>query len=399
MNIQMKNTHRNILKGSLMAAFIAAMSISLCAQEIPFMRNRIVSPELKADRTVTFRIFAPSSNEIRVSGNWMAGFGASEPMVKNDTGLWTLTVGPLDPEIYTYSFNVDGIQILDPANSRIVRDGARHQSVVFVPGEASSLYEVQNVPHGTLSKVWYDSPTLDLKRRMYVYTPPGYDNGKGKFPVFYLLHGGGGDEDAWSTLGRACQIMDNLIAQGKARPMIVVMTNGNPGDAAAPYEAPPKKEDSGSEGVFGMASEQFEKSLVQDVIPYIEGHYRTLTGRENRAVSGLSMGGMQTMNLAFDYTEMFDYFGVMSMGITTSDRMGRDWFPDVDNRIKNLAIKGYKLYWLGCGSDDFLHEAALNLKAKLEENNLKFTYRESSGGHTWSNWRIYLTEFAPQLFK
>ena len=395
----MKHSKRNILKGSLMAAFIAALGISLCAQEIPFMRNRIVSPELKPDRTVTFRIFAPSANEIKVSGNWMAGFGASESLVKNDTGLWTLTVGPLDPEIYTYSFNVDGIQILDPANSQIVRDGTRHQSVVFVPGEASSLYAVQNAPHGTLAKVWYDSPTLDLKRRMYVYTPPGYDNGKGKFPVFYLLHGGGGDEDAWSTLGRACQIMDNLIAQGKAKPMIVVMTNGNPGDAASPYEAPPKAEDSGNQGVFGMASGQFEKSLVKDVIPYIEGHYRALTGRENRAVSGLSMGGMQTMNLAFDYTEMFDYFGVMSMGITTSDQLGRDWFPDVDNRIKNLASKGYKLYWLGCGADDFLHEAALNLKAKLEENNLKFTYRESSGGHTWSNWRIYLTEFAPQLFK
>jgi len=382
-----------------MAAFIAALGISLCAQEIPFMRNRIVSPELKPDRTVTFRIFAPSANEIKVSGNWMSGWGASESLVKNDTGLWTLTVGPLDPEIYTYSFNVDGIQILDPANSQIVRDGTRHQCVVFVPGEASSLYAVQNVPHGTLSKVWYNSPTLDLNRRMYVYTPPGYDNGKGKFPVFYLLHGGGGDEDAWSTLGRACQIMDNLIAQGKAKPMIVVMTNGNPGDAAAPYEAPPKAEGSGNEGVFGMASGQFEKSLVKDVIPYIEGHYRTLSGRENRAVSGLSMGGMQTMNLAFDYTGTFDYFGVMSMGITTSDQFGRDWFPDVDNRIKNLASKGYKLYWLGCGSDDFLHEAALNLKAKLEENNLKFTYRESSGGHTWSNWRIYLSEFAPQLFK
>jgi enterochelin esterase-like enzyme len=395
----MKNLHRRILKGSLMAAIIAALGVSLSAQEIGWMRNRIVSPELQPDRTATFRIFSPSSKEIKLSGNWMEGWGASEPMVKNDTGLWTLTVGPLDPEIYTYSFSVDGIQILDPANSQIVRDGARHQSVLFVPGETTKLYTVQNVPHGTLSKVWYDSPTLNMKRRMYVYTPPGYDNGKGKFPVFYLLHGGGGDEDAWSTLGRACQIMDNLIAQGKAKPMIVVMTNGNPGDAAAPYEAPPKMEGSGSDGISNMGSGHFEQSLVQDVIPYIEGHYRTLTGRENRAVSGLSMGGMQTMNLAFDYTEAFDYFGVMSMGITPPDQSGRSWFQNVDERIKNLETKGYKLYWIGCGSDDFLHEAALNLKAKMEENNLKFTYRESPGGHTWSNWRIYLSEFAPLLFK
>jgi enterochelin esterase family protein len=395
----MKNLKRNILKGSMVTAFLVFWSISLSAQEIPFMRNRIVSPELKPDRTVTFRIFAPSSNKVMVRGSWMSGMGASESLVKNDTGLWSLTVGPLDPEIYTYSFTVDGIQILDPANSQIVRDGTRHQSVVFVPGEASSLYAVKNVPHGILSKVWYDSPTLNLKRRMYVYTPPGYENNTDKLPVFYLLHGGGGDEDAWSTLGRACQIMDNLIAQGKANPMIVVMTNGNPGDAAAPYEAPPKVEASGSEGVFGMASGQFELSLVRDVIPYIEDHYRTLSGRESRAVSGLSMGGLQTINLAFDYTEMFDYFGVMSMGITSPDQFGQDWFQNVDERVKNLESKGYKLYWIGCGSDDFLHEAALNLKAKMEANNLKFTYRESTGGHTWSNWRIYLSEFAPLLFK
>lgn len=395
----MKRTNGNFLKSLLLAALVAIGTISLSAQEIGWMRNRIVSPELHPDRTATFRIFAPSADEIRVSGNWMDGWGASESMVKNDTGLWSLTVGPLEPEIYTYSFNVDGIQILDPANSQIVRDGARHQTVLFVPGAASSLYTVQNVPHGTLAKVWYDSPTLDLKRRMYVYTPPGYDNGIGEFPVFYLLHGGGGDEDAWSTLGRACQIMDNLIAQGKAKPMIVVMTNGNPGDAAAPYEAPPRKESKEAEGgVANMGSGHFETSLVQDVIPYIESHYRTLKGRENRAVSGLSMGGMQTMNLAFDYTEAFDYFGVMSMGITPPDQNGRNWFQNVDERIKNLETKGYKLYWIGCGSDDFLHEAALNLKAKMEENNLKFTYRESPGGHTWSNWRIYLSEFAPLLF-
>jgi len=233
---------------------------------------------------------------------------------------------------------------------------------------------------------------------MYVYTPPGYESGSESYPVLYLLHGGGGDEDAWSTLGRSCQIMDNLIAAGKAKAMIVVMTNGNPGDAASPGEAPPRKTGEGGD-IFRMGSGAFEKSLVQDVIPFVEEHFRTLSGRENRAVSGLSMGGMQTMNLAFDHTEYFDYFGVMSMGITEPGPDGRSWFQNVDSRIQNLEDKGYKLYWIACGKADFLHQAALNLVAKMEEKGLEYTYRESTGGHTWSNWRLYLSELAPLLFQ
>jgi enterochelin esterase family protein len=287
---------------------------------------------------------------------------------------------------------------MDPGNIRVMRDGARYASMLLIPGASSDLYQVQDVPHGTLAKVWYESPTLELTRRMYVYTPPAYNSGKEKYPVLYLLHGGGGDEDAWSTLGRTCQIMDNLIAQGKAKPMIVVMTNGNPGDAASPGEAPPKKAASSQNDMFRMGSGVFEKSLVNDVIPYVEKHYRTLPGKENRAVSGLSMGGMQTMNLAFDHSEFFDYFGVMSMGLPNPDPSGRTWFQDVDKRMENLESNGYKLYWIACGTDDFLYEAAQNLVAKMEEHNLKFTYRESSGGHTWSNWRIYLSELAPLLF-
>jgi len=395
----MKKTNKKSLQLALLVSFLIIGILALRAQEAPWMRNRVVSPELHADKSVTFKIFSPESDKITISGNWMDGWGASEALIKNDTGLWTLTVGPLEPEIYTYSFSSNGIRFLDPANSLVMRDGRRHESMLLVPGKASSLYAVQNVPHGTLSKVWYDSPTLELKRRMYVYTPPGYESGTEKYPVFYLLHGGGGDEDAWSTLGRTCQIMDNLIAQGKAKPMIVVMTNGNPGDAASPGEAPPKKEEDNMEGIFNMGSGVFEKSLVNDVIPFVDKQYRTLPGRENKAVSGLSMGGMQTMNLAFDDTDVFDYFGVMSMGLTDPDPSGRTWFQNVDTRIKNLETKGYKLYWIGCGTDDFLYEAAGNLVDKMKENNLEFTYRESSGGHTWSNWRIYLSEFAPLLFK
>jgi len=395
----MKTLTFSLSKSMLMLLAMILMHISLNAQEAPWMRNRVVSPEIQKDNSVIFRLFAPEASKVSIGGSWMEGWGASEALIRNDTGLWSLTVGPLEPEIYTYTLNVEGINLMDPGNIRVMRDGARYASMLLVPGASSDLYQVQDVPHGTLAKVWYDSPTLELTRRMYIYTPPAYNAGSEKYPVLYLLHGGGGDEDAWSTLGRASQIMDNLIAKGKAKPMIVVMTNGNPGDAAFPGEAPPKKAGDSQNDMFRMGSGVFETSLVNDVIPYIEKHYRTLTGKKNRAVSGLSMGGIQTMNLAFDHSGVFDYFGVMSMGLPAPDPSGRTWFQDVDKRITNLESNGYKLYWIGCGTDDFLYEAAQNLVAKMDEKGLKYTYRESSGGHTWSNWRIYLSEFTPLLFK
>jgi enterochelin esterase family protein len=385
------------MKITLSMLALATITISLAAQEAPWFRARVVSPEIHEDNSVTFRIFAPDADKVTLSGGWMEGWGTQEEMVRNDTGLYSLKVGPLEPEIYTYSMWVNGVKTLDAANTAVMRDVSRYESMLLVPGEASSLYAVQDVPHGTLAKVWYDSPTLGMKRRMCVYTPPGYEGGYDTYPVFYLLHGGGGDEDAWSTLGRACQILDNLIAQRRARPMIVVMTNGNPTDAAAPNEAPPREEEGA--GVFGMESGRFEKSLVDDVIPFVEAHYRTKDGKSNRAVGGLSMGGLQTMNLAFDYSMAFDYYGVMSMGITDPGPDGRSWFQNVDARLNSLKTTGYKLYWIGCGTDDFLYGAAKNLVSKLEEAKMEFTYRESGGGHTWSNWRLYLSELAPLLFR
>lgn len=386
------------MKSTLFTLFLVSFSFLLTAQEAPWLRARVVSPEIQEDNSVTFRMNAPDAEQVQLSGGWMEGWGTREDMVRNDTGLWSLTVGPLEPEIYTYAMWVNGVKTLDAANTSVMRDGSRYESMLLVPGPESDLYAVKDVPHGTLSKVWYDSPTLGLTRRMYVYTPPGYEGGYDTYPVFYLLHGGGGDEDAWSTLGRTCQILDNLIAQRKARPMIVVMTNGNPFDAAAPGEAPPRKDEEGG-GIFSMGSGRFEKSLVDDVIPFVEEHYRTKDGKSNRAVGGLSMGGMQTMNLAFDHSMVFDYYGVMSMGITDPGPDGRSWFQNVDARLNSLKTTGYKLYWIGCGTDDFLYDAAQNLVSKLEEAGMEYTYRESSGGHTWSNWRIYLSELAPLLFR
>jgi enterochelin esterase family protein len=239
-----------------------------------------------------------------------------------------------------------------------------------------------------------------MTRLMYVYTPAGYNESQEKLPVFYLLHGGGGDEDAWTTLGRAPQILDNLIASGKAKPMIVVMTNGNPGDVAAPGAAPAKKEAKGQNNPGGMGSGKFEESLVKDVIPYIEKNYRVIANKDNRAVSGLSMGGMQTLYLSNNHPETFSYFGVMSMGLVDMSRFGGK--NDPAERVKGLEkLKASqpKLYWIGCGKDDFLFQSAQDLRKFLDDNKFTYEYRESEGGHTWTNWRIYLSELAPKLFK
>jgi enterochelin esterase-like enzyme len=362
----------------------------------------IVSPEIHPDNRVTFRLLAPKSTRVTISGEWMAGFGASKDLVKNDTGLWSITLGPLKPEYYGYSFNVDGVQVLDPVNPLIKRDGTRNASVLFVPGEESGLYEVQDVPHGTLSKVWYDAPTLNMTRRMYVYTPPGYEDSEESYPVFYLFHGAGGDEDAWTTLGLAPRILDNLIAQGKAKPMIVVMTNGNPFTAAAPGEAPalPPSDEQANAGPGSMGSGLFEKSLVNDVVPFIEKNYRVIANKDNRAIAGLSMGGLQTQNITNNNPEMFSYIGIMSMGLMNRRALGMDdEDQDFGEKLEGLKKSSVKLYWIGCGKEDFLFASVQTLLDTLDNHDFKYTYRESTGGHTWANWRIYLTELAPLLFK
>jgi enterochelin esterase-like enzyme len=356
----------------------------------------IKSAEILPDNSVIFRLLSKDAGSVAVSGDWMPGFGAKVPMVKNDTNLWTLTVGPLKPELYSYTILIDGIRAVDSNNPLVKRDGTRNESMFIIPGTESDLYLVKDVPHGTLSKIWYNSPSLKLNRRMYVYTPAGYEDSQQKYPVFYLLHGGGGDEDAWSTLGRACQILDNLIAQGKAKPMIIVMPNGNPGQEAAFTDAPAKSQVSVP---YDMGAGLFEESMIKDLIPYVESHYRVIANRENRALAGLSMGGMQTLNLTGNHPDMFGYIGVMSMGLVDVTTMGLKPDPDQDAKFETLKNSGYKLYWVGVGKDDFLYKSVQSLRSALDKHGLKYIYRESTGGHTWANWRIYLSELAPQLFK
>ncbi|NSW93588.1 MAG: esterase [Bacteroidales bacterium] len=366
---------------------------------------RIVSPEILPDNRVTFRVYSKDAQKVTVSGEWQAGFNATEQLVRNDTGLFSLTAGPLKPELYGYTFSIDGVNTIDPNNVQVRRDGARYQSFFIVPGPESDLYfHKHDVPHGNVTKVWYNSSVLGFQRRMYVYTPAGYESGTQKYPVFYLLHGAGGDEDAWTNMGRAAQIMDNLIAQGKAKPMIVVMTNGNANQAGAQNEVPALPA-SGEQGMaaFQRYAGKFEEHLVKDVVPFVEKNYRTLTGKDNRAIAGLSMGGMHTQTITNDNPGMFGYIGVYSMGIMNMGQQNPEAAAKLEQeRIAKLtALKnsGYKLYWIACGKDDFVYNGVVTLRETLDKIGFKYVYRESTGGHTWANWRIYLSEFAPMLFK
>ncbi|MDB5208253.1 MAG: esterase [Flavisolibacter sp.] len=358
----------------------------------PATRTVFVSPEIGSNNSVTFRLRAPEAKEVSLSVDSVPVAGGSEPRkLKKDTGgVWSITLGPLAPELYSYTFVVDGVRTIDPSNPVVKRDGRRNESMLLVNGIASDLYGVKNVPHGTLSKVWYPSPAIGLTRRVYVYTPPGYETSGKKYPVFYLLHGSGGDEDAWTTLGRAPYIMDNLIAEGKAKPMIVVMTNGNAFQSAAPGDDP--VENGTPPADRSSYAGKFETSLVKDVVPYIEKNYRTLTDKNNRAIAGLSMGGGHTITITNNNPDKFGYVAVFSMGARNPD-------STFDKRLQAVKANGVRLYWIACGVDDRLMDTYKALQKSLDKNGVPYTSYESSGGHTWANWRIYLAKLAPLLFK
>ena len=368
------------------------------------MPVQIKSAEILPDNQVTFRVYAKDASNVTVSGEWLAGYGASEALVRNDTGMFSLTVGPLKPELYGYTFSVDGVRMIDPNNVQVRRDGSRYESFFIIPGSESDLYMHQDaVPHGTVTKLWYPSVVLGMDRRVYVYTPAGYENSNVKYPVFYLLHGAGGDEDAWTTMGRAGQILDNLIAQGKAKPMIVVMTNGNANQAASQNDVPlPQVQGEQGMAAYRRYAGKFEEHLVKDVVPFIEKNFRVYNDKDHRAIAGLSMGGAHTQTITNNNPTMFSYIGVFSMGLMNMGPQSEDAAKLAEERkAKTEALKnsGYKLYWIGVGKDDFLFQSVEKLKADLDTQGFKYTYRESTGGHTWANWRIYLSEFAPLLFK
>lgn len=363
---------------------------SSIAQEMGQQRGpQFTSPVVESDNEVTFKVHSPNAQSVVLYGSWM-GWGETVELKKGSEDLWSVTVGPLESSMYHYNFLIDGVSAIDPKNAHALRDGVRYASLLMIPGDGSKLFEVNDVPHGTLSQVWYHSPSLKLYRRMYVYTPPGYSASTDKFPVLYLLHGGGGDEDAWTSLGRANYILDNLIAQGRAKPMIIVMTNGNAFQISSLNTAPNAPEI--NRETFMKYAGLFEASLVKDVVPYIEKNYRVKASKESRAIAGLSMGGMHTITATIEYPEVFGYVGVFSSGIFQLN-------PDLDAKFAALKRAGVNKYWVACGKDDFLMESNKRLLDMLTKSGVKHEYFENAGGHTWANWRTYLSMFTPMLFE
>ncbi|OFX59406.1 MAG: esterase [Bacteroidetes bacterium GWB2_41_8] len=388
--------------------FFALAIMNLSAQQALWGAAPIISPEVKADHTVTFRIQAADADSVQITGDFLptakmkTQWGVMDVpgkanLKKDEKGIWTFTSQPLQSDLYSYTIIVDGFKTTDPSNVYIIRDVASVFNVFIVGGGKADLYQVNKVPHGSVPRRWYDSPGNGMARRVTVYTPAGYENSKDKYPVLYLLHGMGGDEEAWIALGRTSQILDNLIAQGKAKPMIVVMTNGNVAQEAAPGES--------NLGLYKPTMQlpntmdgKFEETFP-DVIKFVESNYRVKAEKSGRAIAGLSMGGYHSLHISRYYPNMFDYVGLFSAAIIPNEKATSKVYENFDSTLETQMKNGYKLYWIGMGKTDFLYKSGEEYRARLDKIGMKYTYVETEGGHTWTNWRVYLSEFAPLLFK
>jgi enterochelin esterase-like enzyme len=363
----------------------------------PTPNDTLKSTEAAADKKVTFRIYAPKAEQVAVGGD----FGQGGAMSKDAEGVWSLTVGPLKPDYYSYVFIVDGVRTVDPKSAMVKPGLSSLESLFVVPGDEAEFETTQAVHHGEVRTVWYESSTLGVQRRMHVYTPPGYENGTEKYPVFYLLHGGGDDDFGWSTIGRAGFILDNLIAAKKAVPMVVVMPNGS---LPPPKDMPPRPARGATPSPeFQKAMEavmmRFTHEVLNDVIPAIEKTYRVKTGSENRALAGLSMGGGQTLGLLISKPDHFAYVGIWSAGLFGGnadawEKRNEKFLAavtQVNSTVKRLEIV--------VGDQDFALAGSKALSEVLKKRGIEHELRTTGGGHTWINWRHYLNELAPKLFR
>ncbi|MCM1152724.1 MAG: alpha/beta hydrolase-fold protein [Muribaculum sp.] len=385
-------------------------SIPLCAyaQQALWGGSPIISPQINQDNTVTFRLFAPDAKDVKVTGDFLptqkidTPFGPADvPGTANLTlkdSVWEYTTSlPISPELYSYSFLVDGLKITDPSNVYQLRDISTVTNIFIIGGEKADWYKVNAVPHGTVSKVWYPSAKLGMDRRMTVYTPAGYENSSQSYPVLYLLHGMGGDENAWPELGRATQILDNMISSGEIEPMIVVMPNGNvdlkaaPGESELGFVTPTTQLPRTMEGTF--------ETHFPEIVEYIDNHFRTIPNKNGRAIAGLSMGGFHSMHISKQYPDMFDYIGLFSAAILPQQSSSSSIYEDFDAKLAKQFENAPKLYWIAIGEKDFLYKVNQDFRKILDDKGYKYNYTESKDGHIWKNWRIYLTQFLPLIFK
>jgi enterochelin esterase family protein len=339
------------------------------------------SPEVGPDRRVVFRLRAPAASEVTLTGEFLRG---AKPLQKDAEGVWSITVGPLEPEIYHYNFTVDGVRTIDPGNPE-VKTGSTPStiaSILEVKGDRPAFYDVQPVPHGEIRTDWYDSKSLKSTRRLTVYTPPGYGRDtKGRYPTLYLLHGANADETAWTRLGHVNSILDNLLAAGKIKPFVVVMPFG--------YGTPP------GSGVPGNTA-AFSRDLLEDAIPFVESHYRVSSGREQRAMAGLSMGGGESLEIGLNHLERFAYVGGFSAAVHPAD-FSRTFAALTAGPAD--ANRKLRLLWIGCGTEDGLFGANESFSKFLDAAKIQHTFQTSDGAHTWMVWRRYLRDFAPLLFR
>ncbi|WP_460982715.1 esterase [Spirosoma fluminis] len=379
--------------GIRLGIVLFATSLQVMAQapqRQPTPNDTLKSPNVLADNRVAIRLYAPKASEVTVSGDFL---GQPKPLnlTKDAQGVWSVVVGPLKPDYYSYTLMVDGVRTMDPKNPSVKQGISSLENMMAVVGKETAFEDNQPVPHGEVRQVWYQSNSLGMPRRMHVYTPPGYEQGKAKYPVFYLLHGGGDDDSGWNTIGRASFILDNLIAAGKAKPMIVVMPNGS-------MPLPPSSGMADFAKMLPKMQEMFANELTKDVMPHVEKSYRVLTGASNRALAGLSMGGIQTLNVSLSRPELFNYIGVFSSGFFGGS------ISEAENQYTKALQdpnfnKNKKVFLFEIGKDDFLMEPCKQTMALLDKHNIKYQYKETDGGHTWINWRHYLNEYTPLLFQ
>jgi enterochelin esterase-like enzyme len=371
---------------------VASLSVVLLkAQSAPATRvggrgnapPPIASCEVKQDRTVTFRMRAPEATDVKVGGDFIQG---PQQMTKDDEGIWSVTLGPLNPAIYSYTFRVNGVAVVDPVNPMIKLGERSSESMFEIPGEKPAPYDMENVPHGTVHVSYYESKSLEAPRRIDVYTPPGYESGKGTYPVLYLLHGSGDTEAGWTTIGRANLILDNLIAAGKAKPMIVVMPYGRvrPDVYLAPFATANTQPDA------------FSNDLLNDVIPMVEKMYRISGKPDQRAIAGLSMGGGQALQIGLHHLDQFHSIGAFSAALRAQnvEEQYKDVLGDAAGTNKKL-----KVFYIACGKADALFAPAQAFDETLTKHEIHHTFAPSEEGHVWRNWRNYLADFTPQLFR
>lgn len=371
-----------MMKSLLLFACLGAGIAATAQNRTP--GDTLKSPVSLGGGKALIRVYAPKAGEVKLTGDFTR---TPISLTSDGQGTWKAEIGPLRPDYYTYTLTIDGVRTLDPKNPAVKQGIASLENVVLIPGPETAFEDVQNVSHGELRQVWYSSATLGRMRRMHVYTPPGYEKGKENYPVFYLLHGAGDDDSGWSTIGRAGFIFDNLIAAGKMKPMIVVMPNGSmpPPEAGTPMN-------------MNRMRELFSSELLKDILPRVEATYRVKTSPADRAIAGLSMGGFQTLDVVLSRPDLFAWAGVYSSGFFGPS------IEDAETRYaKSLNDKDFnnkkKLFWIAIGKDDFVMDANRKTLALLDKHQIRYQYKETEGGHTWINWRQYLNEFTPMLFR